>query len=160
MEKLDKNMKAEFMRYLLTKATTAFQQKDWAELERSAKMLKELAGVGPTLAAGDITRVPTREVRKRGPRGVIGHPLGTVLAAHTRKGDLLVVVRENGLEYEGELYANFSALGKAISGGKTTHLQQRKFWKPEGMEVVEEDDRPVTVLRKRGNVTEGEQEGE
>jgi hypothetical protein len=75
--------------------------------------LDELIGQldGP-LAAGERTAPATLRAMRRPP----GLAVGTVLTKTWRGQDIRVHVREDGFEYEGEVYRSLTAVAKAITG--------------------------------------------
>jgi len=144
---MESNTKTELVKELTDYAKDALERGDWGRLEKYVQFLKELSGGRSELV---VTRVPPREKPQgRAGRGSVDYPMGTVLVAATRKGDFVATVVSNGLEMDGKVYGSYSELGKAVSGGKPTHLQQRKFWRPdESAQSMEEDEPPVVKLRK------------
>jgi len=146
---MDTNVKTELVKELTAYAKDALDRGDWGRLERYVQFLKELS-VARASQEFVVTRLPPKErPQLRSTRGSLDFPVGTVLIASTRKGDYIATVKENGLEWEGQLFGSYSELGKAVAGGKPTHLQQRKYWKPdESARDLEEDEPIVTKLRK------------
>ena len=68
--------------------------------------------------AADPERRPARDPRLPSP--------GTVITKQYRRRELRVVVREDGLEFEGAMYGSLTELAKQITGCKS--INGRLFW--------------------------------
>jgi len=84
-----------------------------------------------------VKPAPKPEGRRGGRRAKTLYPAGTILFAEYKGKRLEATATNAGFQYAGQEYASISALGKAVVGGKPSHLQQAKYWKVAGAGVPE-----------------------